>query len=702
MFASSPPGEIPPPRPRTCFGREELIEKIVSLAENLTPIALIGAGGIGKTTVALTVLHHDRIKERFGDNRRFIRCDQFPVPLPHFLHRLSKVIGAGTENPEDMTPLRPLLSSREMILVLDNAESILDPQGINAQEIYAIVDELSQLRNICLFVTSCISIVPPTCVTLDTPTLSMEAARDTFYGVYDHDEQSGPVDNILEQLDFHPFAITLLATAAHHNKWSVNRLTREWERRGTDILHTQHHDSLATDIEILLASPMFQGLGPDARGLLEVVAFFPQGVNEENLDWLFPTVSDRTNIFDNFSTLSLTHRTDGFITMLAPFRDYLRPKSPESSPLLRTTKERYFKRLSVDVVPGKPGFEEAGWITSEDANVEHLLDVFTNLDADSGDVWDACCHFVEHLRWHKPRLTALEPKIRGLPDDHPSKPRCSFELSLLFNSIGNYTESRNLQLHTIELWRKLGKDSDVAETFLSLSETSRQLDRCQEGIHQAKEAYEIFTRLGSSAGQERSLRQLASLYGDSGLEVVSPFPDQSKQYVDCQVYRAIGHIYHSQGKIEKAVDRFEAALAIATTWKWHDQQFWILHTLVELFSDEGRFNDAHAHAERAKQHTAGDPYLLGRAMELQAVVWYEQRRPEEAKSEALRAADVYEKLGKMQDLEHCKQFLQDIETGTGDPQSDSNGKPVKTMLFFVPNNSLFPVPSAQRTRFGFP
>jgi len=652
---------------------------IVDLAKDLTPVALIGAGGIGKTNIALTVLHNDRIKQRFGDNRRFVRCDQFPATPAHFLARLSKVTGASVENPEDLSTLSPFLSSKEMLIVLDNAESILDPQGTNAREMYALVEELTQLETIFLCITSRITTIPPDCETFNIPTLSMEAACATFYRIYKDDERSELINNILERLDFHPLSITLLATVAHHNQWDTDRLTREWERRRTDVLHTEHNKSLAATIELSLASPMFQELGPDARGLLGVVAFLPQGVDENNLGWLFPTTSNGTNIFDKFCILSLTYRSNGFVTMLAPLRDYLRPKDPNLSPLLSTTKKCYFSRLSVTADPDTPGFEETRWITSEDVNTEHLLDVFTSIDPEAGDIWDTCAHFMEHLYWHKRRVVILGPKIKRLRDDHPSKPQCLVELSRLFEAVGNIAERKELLSHALKLQRGRGDDRRAAQTLRRLSDTNRLMGLRKEGIQQAGEASEIYKQLGDTMGQAQCLRGHARLlYEDKQLDAaeevasraINLMQENSKghHFPVCRCHRLLGDVYRSKGKKEEAIRHFETALGIASSFNWRDQLVRIHYSLAGLFSDEGRFDDAHAHVERAKSHVVNDSYFLGRTMELQAGFWYQQRRFEEAKSEARRATDIYEKLGAAKNVEDCRELLRRIDREMNDSE----------------------------------
>jgi tetratricopeptide (TPR) repeat protein len=640
------------------------------LVENFTPIALIGVGGIGKTSIALTVLHHDRIKRRFGDHRRFIRCDQFPPSYAHLLSRLSKVIGAGVENPEDLASLRPLLSSEEVVIVLDNAESILDPQGVDAQEIYAVVEELSQLSNICLCITSRISTVPPDCKTLNIPTLSIEAARDAFYRIYDNDEQSNPVDKILDQLDFHPLSITLLATVAYHNKWDMDRLAKEWEARRTGVLQTDHNKSLAATIELSLASPMFQELGPDARALLEVVAFFPQGIDEHNLDWLFPTIPNRTNIFDKFCVLSLTHRSNGFITMLAPLRGYLSPEDPRSSSLLCATKECYFTRMSVHPNPNESSFEEMRWIILEDVNVEHLLDVFTTIDGNSDDVWEACANFVAHLHWHKSRLTILKPKIEGLPDDHHSKAKCLFHLSHLFLLVGNYVECKKLLSHSLKIEREQGSSLQVAQVLFHMSRANRLMGLHGEGIQQVEEAVEIYGRLNNTTEQAQCLIGLASaLYDDKQFDAAEEAASQAidlllekgDQFLICESHRALGNIYRSKGDTKKAVHNFEVALGIASTFNWHSVLFWVHYELARVFRNEGRFDSAYAHLKHAKSHTVNNTHDLAHAMELEAIVWYGYGALEVARSEALHAADIYEKLGAAKDIERCGELLQQIQ-----------------------------------------
>ena len=671
-FHSAPRGELPPPPPKDCFGRDDLIEEIVGFAENLEPVALIGAGGIGKTSIALSVLHHNRIEVRFGENRRFIRCDQFPVSRASFLARLSKVLGSGVESPEDLTPLRPFLTSQETFVVLDNAESILDPQGTGTREIYSVVEELCRFKKICLLITSRIIAVPPHCKRPEIPTLSMDAACDIFYGIYGNRKQSHIINDLLCRLDFHALSITLLATTASHHAWDHDRLAQEWDAQRARVLRTNYNHSLAATIELSLSSPTFLSLSTNARDLLGVVAFFPQGIDEKNLDWLFPTISNCRDTFDIFCLLSLTHRRGGFITMLAPIRDYLSPQDPRSSLLLCAARDRYFTRLSIDADPDSPGSGEARWVVSEDVNIEHLLDVFTSIDPNSGDFWDACYHFMIHLYWNKPRQTTLRPKIEALADDHPSKPKCSFQLAQLFGEAGKYVEQKQLMTHTLELERRRKNDAQVAAILRGLSNASRLQHLYSDGMQQAKEALEISERIGDTIGQAWSLNYLAyaSFEGqrpnaakDAASRAIDLITEKRQEYLLSLLHRILGRIFHSKGEKEEAIHHFETALGIAFPFNWHDTLFWTHYCLAKLFDDEDEWEDASAHMGRAKSHAVDGAmqYELGRATRMQATILYQQLRLEDAKSEALLSLEIFEKLGAVEAAKNSKNLLELIE-----------------------------------------
>ena len=111
----------------------------------------------------------------------------------------------------------------------------------------------------------------------------------------------------------------------------------------------------------------------------------------------------------------------------------------------------------------------------------------------------------------------------------------------------------------------------------------------------------------------------------------------------------------------KAIHHYEVALEIASSLNLDSQLFWVHYGLAQLFSGEGRLDDAHTHIENARSHAISDKYNLGRAMEVQADLWYKQRMFEKARSGASHAADIYEKFGAARDLAECRGLLRRID-----------------------------------------
>ena len=99
-----------------------------------------------------------------------------------------------------------------------------------------------------------------------------------------------------------------------------------------------------------------------------------------------------------------------------------------------------------------------------------------------------------------------------------------------------------------------------------------------------------------------------------------------------------------------------------------------------LFRDEDRFDDAHNHIDRAKSYAIGNTRYLARLMDMNARIWHQQRRLEDAASEAQGALEIFEELEAIEDVTRCETTLRLIEQAMA-------GEPLKIPLPAINFNS---------------
>jgi len=322
---SGPPLVLSPPPalprvPTNCLSREEIVNEVLDLTDQIASSALFGSIGVGKTFVALTLLHHNQTQGKFGRNCHFMRCDDLTNSLEAFLERLSDTI--NTNHTTNTAQLRPHLeSSPSLILLLDGVDLILDPLAPEAGEISAAIEELGSFEHVCLITTSRMDPDIPGFHRVEVPTLSEDGAREAFYGLCNLG-RSSIVDNLIARLDFHPLSIDLLASSVRENGWDEPALLKAWDDSQTSVLKKKYHQSLKGAMELSFRSPTIQSLGTAARNVLEAVAAHPGGIGEHRLRNTFAGTTEVGAAVEVLCKFSLIYRQDGFVKMLSPFRLY--------------------------------------------------------------------------------------------------------------------------------------------------------------------------------------------------------------------------------------------------------------------------------------------------------------------------------------------------------------------------------------------
>jgi Cdc6-like AAA superfamily ATPase len=136
-----------PSEPKIFHGRQSEISKILHLFGQGTPrIAILGAGGMGKTSLARAIVHHGETTGRYEQHRFFVACDSAATQV-----ELAALIGAhlGLKPGKDLTHsiIQHFSSSPPSLLILDNLETLWEPvkSRANIEEFLSLLTGVEHL-----------------------------------------------------------------------------------------------------------------------------------------------------------------------------------------------------------------------------------------------------------------------------------------------------------------------------------------------------------------------------------------------------------------------------------------------------------------------------------------------------------------------------------------------------------------------------
>jgi Cdc6-like AAA superfamily ATPase len=138
-----------PSEPKIFHGRESELSDILHLFKNEIPrIAILGAGGMGKTSLAQAILHHPEITAQYSQNRFFVACTSATTKL-----ELVNLIGAhlGLKHGKDLTQavLQHLSNNPPSLLILDELETLWEPTSCRG-DIEELLSLLTGVENLAL------------------------------------------------------------------------------------------------------------------------------------------------------------------------------------------------------------------------------------------------------------------------------------------------------------------------------------------------------------------------------------------------------------------------------------------------------------------------------------------------------------------------------------------------------------------------
>ncbi|KZV96725.1 hypothetical protein EXIGLDRAFT_408246 [Exidia glandulosa HHB12029] len=337
---------IPPPLQRF-FGRSEETQRIVTMftSQPQAFAAVLGGPGLGKTSVAVAVLHAPEIGARFPDGRRFfVACDA-AESLSSLLSTICTSLGVPLDGSSaDRKVLRRFLSSAPCFLVLDNFESAWEAE-VRRKDAEDLLAFLASIETVSYLITMRGTELPqgPSWTRPRIPPLSPladDAANQLFVSISDTRDDDADMVALLKLLGNIPLAITLMAYLAQFEPLAA--LLARWRDLKTSLLERSHGrdrlTSLNISIELSLSSPRMQAV-PSAATLLGMLSLLPQGAeNSSVLEWSSELDDSARALATLLQTALASRVANDRVHVLPPIRDFMlaqrAPKETVLAPLV--------------------------------------------------------------------------------------------------------------------------------------------------------------------------------------------------------------------------------------------------------------------------------------------------------------------------------------------------------------------------------
>ncbi|KAJ7585606.1 P-loop containing nucleoside triphosphate hydrolase protein [Mycena floridula] len=227
---------------RKFFGRDQEIEKIVQIltGKPLSHIALLGAGGQGKTETALQAMTHPTIKEYYNKkNSIWVPCDE-ATSSELFLDVLFNSLALNQDNHDTLDAILKELcnTSNPIILLLDNFETPWNAPGARGA-VARILQEIAQFSHVALFVTMRATIAP--CEEIEWEEIKIqplgpEASHQLFVSIYPQLQHDPELPDLLEMVGHMALAVKLMAIYGKNTRWSAKQLLSSYKSTGTSML----------------------------------------------------------------------------------------------------------------------------------------------------------------------------------------------------------------------------------------------------------------------------------------------------------------------------------------------------------------------------------------------------------------------------------------------------------------------------------